>query len=676
MDAKTPSDDQSIDRGRGGWHCCATTKRVFVLAWAFQLTLVAVSTWADSPNETMSASFDSFGRAGTPFDPWGGLISEPVADTMPTATLGIPWAAGKRMPSATLGTSSGLQRKLQEEPAPAEPLAAGWNGRRWPESPLAKRTEAGPGVPRRLPPLQSVSTRVDRPAASDGSLLNTGSLNTGSRMTASRIADSRCADSPMTELAGDDLLNEDVLEKNLEHRSRRLSEMMDDFSPTPLPPLSAYHDADREAWVYDSKSDVPTQSPWVEWGRVFYGPGITPRGRNWFGSTNLARPQFYVYGDLRTGVQSGRNAAGRADNWASRLNLDLDLRLTDSERFHGFIGPIDRNGEFSRVELADGRLDTELLFNPNFVTAFFEGDLGAMWGGYHGRSSPAEIPFTIGLVPLLFQNGIWMEDAVAGAAIGIPARHSRLLNWSNFDTTFFVALDRVNSNAFGFDDRAGQFFGGAMFIEAYDGYIETGYAYVRDRHDQGRSYHNMTFSYTRRYWDRISHSARIILNTGQDLPEADRTADGGLLLWESSWITRSPLTVVPYANFFYGWGRPQSVARAGGSGGILRNAGLNFDTDGLNGFPTLDPTGADTAGCAIGIDLIGDDLSRQLLLEAAYLTEHGNLNPNVVGDQFALGTRYQFPISHCTLLRFDLMHGWRDGLPNVYGTRMEYRWKF
>ncbi|MEM9367381.1 MAG: hypothetical protein AAGD07_15425 [Planctomycetota bacterium] len=449
-----------------------------------------------------------------------------------------------------------------------------------------------------------------------------------------------------------------------------------DFSPTPLPPESDIFDSLREQQVYDAKNPVPTQSPWIEWGRVFYGDGITPRGRNWFGERNMVRPQFYVYGDHRTGVIAGRNAAGRTDNLASRLNLDLDLRITDSERLHAFMGPLDRGGQFSRAELIDGSVEFEPVFDPNFVTAFFEGDLGAMWGGFHDRSSPMELPVTIGLVPLLFQNGVWMEDAVTGAAFALPARHSRLLNWANFDATFFAAIDRINSNAFGADDHAAQLFGTAWFIEAYDGYIETGYAFLRDRKESRRSYHNMTISYTRRYRHRLSNSIRLIVNTGQDGPKDQRTADGGLLLIENSLITAKPLTVVPYFNFFYGWGRPQSVARAGGSGGILRNTGLNFDTDGLNGLATLDTSGADTAGGAIGIDLIGDDFDRQWLLEFAYQSEHGSLNPNVQGDQYAVGTRYQFPISHSRLLRFDVMHGWRGDLPNVYGTRMEYRWKF
>lgn len=448
-----------------------------------------------------------------------------------------------------------------------------------------------------------------------------------------------------------------------------------DFSPTPLPQAGMYHDGDREQWVYDAKRAVPTQHPWVEWGRIFYGDGITPRGRNWWGSKNLARPKFYVYGDYRTAIATGRNAVGRTDNWGNRLNLDFDLQLTDTERFHAFIGPLDKGAQVTRWERVAGDYKHREEFDLTPVTGYFEGDLGAILGALDNHSSPFELPFTIGLVPLLFQNGIWMEDAVTGAAFALPARHSRLLNWSNYDATFFAVVDQLNSPAFA-SDHSAQAFGTAWFIEAYGGYIETGYAYLRDRNFSQLSYHNITASFTRRYFDRISNSVRVIVNTGQELDDAARTADGVLLLVENSWITAAPLTVVPYANFFVGWDRPQSVARAGVSGGILRNTGINFDTDGVNGLATLDPTASDTAGFSLGIDLLGQDLDRQLLLEFAYVTPHGNKNASVPDDQYGVAARYQFPISHRTLLRFDTLYGWRRGLHDVYGTRMEYRWKF
>jgi hypothetical protein len=458
--------------------------------------------------------------------------------------------------------------------------------------------------------------------------------------------------------------------------SQQIPVWANDFSPTPLPSASMDHRPDLEVGVYDDKGPTPTQAPWIEWGRPFYGTGITPRGNDVFGDNNLVRPSFYLYGDFRTGIAAGRNDLGRTDNWASRLNLDADLKITDTERFHAFVAPLGAGVKTTRWELEDEDLSfrNEVDFTP--ITGFFEGDLGVMSGATAGHSADYDLPFTVGLVPLLFQNGIWMEDAVTGAAFALPARHSNFLNWANYDATFFAVVDQLNSPAFGQDEHAAQAFGTAWFIEAYDGYIETGYAFVRDRNVDALSYHNATISFTRRYFDRISNSVRVILNSGQDLAEQQRTADGGVLLVENSWITSDPLRFVPYANFFYGWDRPQSVARAIGSGGILRSTGINFDTDGLSGLATLDTTASDTAGGSIGVDLIGDKLDRQWLVEASYQSPHGNKNANVPDDQYGLGTRYQFPVSHRTLIRMDVMYGWRGDLSDVYGTRLEYRWKF
>ncbi len=448
-----------------------------------------------------------------------------------------------------------------------------------------------------------------------------------------------------------------------------------DFSPTPMPMAQWEHDSCEEQRVFDDKNPVPVQRPLLELGRDFYGSGIRPPSETWLGETNLVNQQLYVYGDYRTGIASGRNQFGRIDNLATRLNLDVDYRITSTERFHMFVGPLNQAGNNTNVSLVDERLRYNQFFNLEPVTGFFEGDLGAIVGGLNGGTSPAEIPFTIGLVPLLFQNGIWMEDAVTGFAFAIPARHSRLLNWSNFDATFFAVFDQLNSPAFGADEHAAQAFGTAWFIDAYGGYIETGYAYLNDRKDLGRSYHNATFSFTRRYLDRISNSVRVITNSGQDLAKNQRTADGVLLLVENSWVTSKPMNVIPYWNAFAGWDRPQSVARAGVSGGVLRSTGLNFEPDGLNNHPILDDTAADTYGGAIGIDLIGTNFDRQLVLEAAYVSPHGS-RAFISGEQYGLGARYQWTMTHNTIIRLDGMYGWQRGDGDIYGTRIEYRWKF
>ena len=41
-----------------------------------------------------------------------------------------------------------------------------------------------------------------------------------------------------------------------------------------------------------------------------------------------------------------------------------------------------------------------------------------------------------------------------------------------------------------------------------------------------------------------------------------------------------------------------------------------------------------------------------------------------------VGLRYQVPISHAHLLRFDVMHGWLENADDLSGARAEFRWKF
>ncbi len=446
------------------------------------------------------------------------------------------------------------------------------------------------------------------------------------------------------------------------------------FLPTPLS-TAPYNPGDELA-TYRQKYAVPVQRPWVEFWRPFYTPGIYPPANDFFGKTNLLFPHFYVYGDYRTGVGVNRNQAGDTRSWAHRLNLDMDLGLTATERIHGFMGPLDKNNQFTRLDFTD---NTEFEFETDarFDTLYFEGDAGAITGGLSGIDSPFDLPFTFGLVPLLYQNGIWMEDAVLGAAVAIPSRNSPTLHWSNFDATFFAVGDQLTSDAFLGSNSAAEALGTAWFIEAYDGYFEVDYAYVHDDVGQQRSYNNFAVAFTRRYLMRLSNSVRFLTNFGQDLPAAQRTADGYLIIVENSLISSSPNTFVPYCNLWYGSGRPQSVARAAGSGGILRNTGINFETDGLTGYPTLDPTAANTYGAALGLNMLGANFSDQLVVEAAALGSYGSSAfKRVAGDQYAVGVRYQRPLSHRWIFRADSMYGFLRNAEDIFGNRIEFRWKF
>lgn len=448
-----------------------------------------------------------------------------------------------------------------------------------------------------------------------------------------------------------------------------------DFSPDPCYDYQCYNTCGEQN-IYGGKYLVPTQRPLGEWGLPFYGNGPIPASEEWCGSTNLVQQKLYIYGDYRIGFAQNQNLNREATVLAHRLNLELDYWITSTERLHMFTGPFQDGGNFMRLE--EGEFFDELeMFSDNTDTLFFEGDFGQILGGFENTLAPFDMPFTVGLVPMLLQNGVWMQDAFWGAAATLPAKNSPLLDWSNFDVTFFTALDQVSTDAFGQSPHSAEMYGATTFIESRGGYLEAGYAFVDDRAAMGRSYHNVGLSYTRRYLNRVSNSVRVIVNTGQDGPENDRTADGVLFLVENSLLTKNPYNLVPYVNFFAGFGRPQSAARAAAFGGVLFNTGILFQTDALTGYPTLDPTGNDTAGVAVGVDLLGDNFSQQLIVEAAALHAYGD-DPgrSAPGNQYGVGVRWQLPVSNAHLIRADAMYGATENARDISGARVEFRWKF
>ncbi len=471
-------------------------------------------------------------------------------------------------------------------------------------------------------------------------------------------------------------LSEPISPPHADHRAGHVPFHAGDFAP--MPDYSQYsYDGNIEQMPYYGKYLVPGERPWVELGRGMYLNGPIPQSQFWLGETNPVAPHFLVYGDYRTAVGYVDN--GNGDKWvnAHRLNLDLDLKITATERVHAFIGPLDRGANFTRVEYDNGELDFEEEFDADFDTIYFEGDLGAMIGGAMGIYPPFDMPVAFGILPLLFQNGTWLNDNFLGAAVTIPAKNAPRLQWSNFDVTLFAGIDEVNSGAFPGDDSQAHMYGAHAFIEAYTGYLEVGYAFLDDQLNDGLSYHNVGVSFSRRYFQRISNSIRFIANFGQDPNAGDQTADGQLVLIENALITAEYTNFVPYMNLFAGFGRPQSAARAGAVGGVLLNTGINFETDGLIGFPRLDDTANDTVGGAIGLNILGSDLGWQVITEFAAVATHGNdPNRNAPDNQYGFGVRVQRPISNAWLIRADGMYGVRRQLSDISGARLELRYKF
>lgn len=457
----------------------------------------------------------------------------------------------------------------------------------------------------------------------------------------------------------------------------------DAFGPDPAYESRPYSDED-QLKIYGGKFQVQTPRPMLELGRPIYQSGPLQKSGTWMGVKNPTSNAFSIYGDWRTAVARNVNGGTRTSVLATRLNLDIDYRFTATERVHAFLRPLDNGTEFTRCEFQSGRTrDCTARLDMKVDALFFEGDLAAMMAGWTGKSQKFDLAFAAGKMPLLFQNGIWLEDAITGLAASLPGKNSAALGISNMDVTFFTGQNDVNAG--GVRDRFGalaknhvKVYGATAFIEANQGFWEVGYAYTDPRNElSDQHYNNLGVAFTRRYGGWLSNSVRLIHTFGQK-PNAPTpaTANGTLLLIENSFVTSKPSTVVPYLNLFVGSGNPQSVARAVDAGGILKNTGINFETDGLTGYPKLNDTGNNTYGGALGMQYLFA-LDQQLVFELATTQPRKDAaSRTLVGREVGLGVRYQRPIDKAWLFRVDAMVADRANTKNLAGVRFELRRKF
>lgn len=436
--------------------------------------------------------------------------------------------------------------------------------------------------------------------------------------------------------------------------------------------------------IYGGKSVVPTPRPLLELGRPIYLGGPLQSSSKALGEKNPVDQSLSVYGDLRTAFARNINGANRTSVLATRLNLDVDYRFTGTERIHAFFRPLDNGAEFSRCEFnSPTRCNGEFDLTPDAL--FFEGEFAPLLSGFTGKDYTFDLSFAFGKMPLLFQNGLWFEDVLTGVAGSLPAKHSTTFDISNMDITFFAG---TNATSGAVRDRnnvllkkQADLYGLTAFIEANEGYWELGYAYTKARKvSENLDYHNLAVAFTRRYGGWLSNTVRVIHNTGQNPGNGvAKTADGTLVVVENSFITSLPSTLVPYLNVFYGDGKPQSAARAADAGGILKNVGINFETDGLTGFPKLTDAVDNMWGGAVGVQYLFG-LNRQLVVEAATTQRHGN--SSLPGREVALGLRYQFPLDKAWIFRTDAIVADRAGNQNgtpvrdLAGIRFEIRRKF
>jgi hypothetical protein len=473
---------------------------------------------------------------------------------------------------------------------------------------------------------------------------------------------------------------ENSLKARKKSRKTAKSEASDEGAFRPDPMYDESYDTMEQVHIYGGKSAVEPPRPPLELGRQQYTSGEYDPSSTVLGELNPLMPGLAIYGDWRTAVAYNSNGGKDIAQVATRLNLDIDLKLTGTERIHAFFTPLQDNTNFTRFEFGGGDGDGLLTgeFDAEPQTLFFEGDFGSLYSGFSGKEATFDLPFAVGLFPLFLQNGIWANDAILGGAVTLPARNSATLGLSNFDVTFFGAFDNVdNASLVGengkLDNNIANLFGATAFVDAFDGYLETGYGLIQGRDaEEDTLTHFVTAAYSRRYYNTLSNTTRVFANIGSD-PDGDD--DGFAIISENSLITSLPGTLIPYANFFVGFGNPQPLVD-GNNAGILKNVGINFETDALTGYPKLDDTGSNAFGGAIGLQYLFN-LDQQIVVEVAMVQPFEDDGIGASDTQIGIGARYQIPISHAWLFRADATYQFDLGdAEDNFGVRAEIRRKF
>jgi hypothetical protein len=453
--------------------------------------------------------------------------------------------------------------------------------------------------------------------------------------------------------------------------------IQDAFRPDPQ--YDAKYNAQTQFDIYGAKSAVEPPRPPLEIGRQQYTSGAYDESSTLLGELNPLLPGLAIYGDWRTAVAYNQNDGKDIAQIATRLNIDVDLKITGTERIHAFFTPLQEDNVFTRFEFGGGGGNDEFndVLDADVQTLFFEGDFGSLYSGFSGQEATFDLPFTVGLYPLFLQNGIWANDAILGGAVTLPAQNSSTLGLANYDITFFAAFDNVdNASLVGangkVDNNIANLYGATAFVEAFDGYIEAGYGLIEGRDEQdGLLTHFLTASYSRRYYNTLSNSTRVFANFGDD---REVESDGLAIISENSLVTSLPSTLLPYANFFVGFGNPQPLVD-GNNAGILKNVGINFETDALTGYPKLDDTGSNAFGGAVGLQYLFN-LDQQLVFEVAMVQPFEDDGIGAKDTQFGFGVRYQIPIDQAWLFRADATYQISESAEDNFGLRAEVRRKF
>jgi len=193
-----------------------------------------------------------------------------------------------------------------------------------------------------------------------------------------------------------------------------------------------------------SPEDQPGRNPpIIEIGPAFLGGGDIPDGIE-LPTGAVWTPSLWIFGDFRTAmnfVDAGDDGKD-VQEWANRLDIFANLRLSGTERFLIGFRPLNEGDNFSGYiwEPASRHGHVNAL-NIKPSVFFFEGEFGEIFPKLDPDDTGIyDIGFSVGYQPITFQDGIMFNDRILSVALTrdtviipgiVDARITALYGWGD-----------------------------------------------------------------------------------------------------------------------------------------------------------------------------------------------------------------------------------------------------
>jgi hypothetical protein len=335
-------------------------------------------------------------------------------------------------------------------------------------------------------------------------------------------------------------------------------------------------------------------------------------GLKWFGDDGFQwEPRFTGYGSWQMFGMLLEQGGTRQDTVGNQIVIDLDLRLTGTERAHVQFRPLGRRntgGSYYQFNDPSRYVDHSTGIPDRW---WIEGEVFSVFSRFlPDEFTPLDYHITLGKVPFAVHNSLLINDEVTGV---IVTKNTLIIPpLSNLNLQGFYFIDDVDTAT----PNSTELVGVHAQADWRHAFLEATLAYVKHSADHNFDARYVAMSATK-FFGPLSLASRAMFKHGDN----GGTGDGELFVVESNFSRTMPESVtcatgietaVVYANVFHATNGWSPI-----SGGNFNRLRSTFAVDPLvrigQGFNP-----AETTGVSLGVELFRHHEDEQIIPEIAY----------------------------------------------------------